>query len=606
MLRFAPRSRLLGRLRAPLDPAEVRRTERWLASARVFLAITALVTSWVAPLEGAHSRWFYWLLIVYIVHGVTVMLLLRFRRESTPAFRVLVHAFDVIWPALLSLFVAGEQGPIFLLFVFVITAAAYRWGLWETLFTALSAVLLLWLQAAVLHGGGAAALASLSQRWGLPPPGFALGALAPHRLLLSAISLLILGLLLGYLAEQQKTLRAERAMIARVLGAIRVEKGLTGAFQGIMEEVVKMYGARRILCAWQETNSYRVFLSEVQASGAEVSRLQWLEVPPEARSAYLEASPADACFVARSKGGLDLVALDSTGEVVRNVAAGYFDRMAGLQEFQSAIVLSYQVGTEWSGRIFVFDPRLSGDPVEELRFLQEFLRQIGPAVSNVYLLHRLRQRAGATERARFARELHDGAIQSLIGVELQLDVLRRQNPSDTTPVNSELGRIQGLLREEVLKLRQLMQELKSFEVDSARLPAFLAATVERFQRETGISARFLTDLTRVDLPRRVCGEVARIAQEALVNIRKHSGAHQVLVRLGARNGSVHLVVEDDGRGFPFSGHLSQADLSGSGKAPSVILERVRLIEGELAIESTPGQGARIEVRVPLARVSSHG
>ena len=71
--------------------------------------------------------------------------------------------------------------------------------------------------------------------------------------------------------------------------------------------------------------------------------------------------------------------------------------------------------------------RDDGEPEEELRFLQEFAEQVGPAVYNVYLVRRLRERAGALERGRFARELHDGAIQSLIGVEMQLDVLRRQS-----------------------------------------------------------------------------------------------------------------------------------------------------------------------------------
>ena len=70
---------------------------------------------------------------------------------------------------------------------------------------------------------------------------------------------------------------------------------------------------------------------------------------------------------------------------------------------------------------------MTGEITEELRFLQELVRQIGPAVYNVYLLRRLRLRAGALERARFARELHDGAVQSLIAVEMQVDVLRRQS-----------------------------------------------------------------------------------------------------------------------------------------------------------------------------------
>jgi len=63
-------------------------------------------------------------------------------------------------------------------------------------------------------------------------------------------------------------------------------------------------------------------------------------------------------------------------------------------------------GTEWSGRVFLFDPQMMGEPEEELRFLQEFAQQVGPAIYNVYLMRRLRERAGALERARFARELH--------------------------------------------------------------------------------------------------------------------------------------------------------------------------------------------------------
>ncbi len=98
------------------------------------------------------------------------------------------------------------------------------------------------------------------------------------------------------------------------------------------------------------------------------------------------------------------------------------------------------------------------------------------------------------ERARFARELHDGAVQSLIAMEMQVDVLRRQSGSAAPAIEQELGRIQGLLREEVLKLRELMQQMKSLDVDSDRLLSFLSDTVERFQRETGITARFVSEL----------------------------------------------------------------------------------------------------------------
>jgi signal transduction histidine kinase len=185
-------------------------------------------------------------------------------------------------------------------------------------------------------------------------------------------------------------------------------------------------------------------------------------------------------------------------------------------------------------------------------------------------------------------------------------VLRRQSASQSVPITEELGRIQGLLREEVLKLRELMQQMKSMEVDAKRLLPFLSDTVERFQRETGITARFLSEATEIDMPPRLCRELARIVQEGLVNIRKHSGATHVLVRLSRKDSQWRLTVEDDGRGFPFSGRFSHAELESVGKGPLVIKERVRLIEGELTIESNPGRGSRLEISVPQTREAAYG
>jgi two-component system, NarL family, nitrate/nitrite sensor histidine kinase NarX len=188
-------------------------------------------------------------------------------------------------------------------------------------------------------------------------------------------------------------------------------------------------------------------------------------------------------------------------------------------------------------------------------------------------------------------------VQSLIAVEMQVDVVRRQAEADK-PITAELGRIQGLLREEVLKLRELMQQMKAIDVDSQRLLGVLNDTVERFQRETGISARFVTDIDDLEMPQRVCREVLRIVQEALVNVRKHSGARHALVRLGSSQEEWHLTIEDDGKGFPFTGSFTLEQMEEMGKGPMIIKERVRLIGAALAVESSPGQGARLEITLP--------
>ena len=216
----------------------------------------------------------------------------------------------------------------------------------------------------------------------------------------------------------------------------------------------------------------------------------------------------------------------------------------------------------------------------------------------VYLLHRLRRRAGAAERARVARELHDGAVQSLIAVEMRLDVLRHQAETSPVGVSGELVRIQDLLREEVLKLRELMQRMKSIDVDDRTFLNVVTDTVERFQRETGISARFVSDIEKPEMPQKKCRELLRIVQEGLVNVRKHSGAHQVLVCLSSSPSHWNLTIEDDGKGFPFSGRLTGEQLDQLGKGPMIIRERVRLIAGNLTVDSKPGLGARLEIEVP--------
>ena len=93
-------------------------------------------------------------------------------------------------------------------------------------------------------------------------------------------------------------------------------------------------------------------------------------------------------------------------------------------------------------------------------------------------------------------------------------------------------------------------------------------------------------------------------QEALVNVRKHSKATRVIVQMLESAGNWELIIEDDGGGFPFAGKISQAEMDSSGRVPAVIRERVRLIQGELTIESKPGQGSRLEVLVPQSQLVS--
>jgi len=546
------------------------------------------------PTELGHSWAAYGLFVFYMANGILILMLLRRRQQSTAAFRLLVHCGDIVWPALISLFAQGARSPFFLFFFFVLAAAAYRWGLWETLGTAVAEAVLLWIESfIVLHvwPQGSLPLRTLT---GLH---INVTDFEPQRLFMLSIYLIVMGILLGYLAEQQKHLRAEKAVVTGMLSRVRVEAGLTGTMEQIFQELLSMYGASRGIVASQEMHSKRVFVGELNLGKASAPEFRWLESSPRDAKTYLDGFPGDICYAAVKGGQWKTLALDYSGHPVAESDLKALAHLRQVQSFESVITVSFLSGGEWRGRIFLYDPSWHGERQEKLRFLLDVIRQVGPAVYNVYLLHRLRRRALAAERARFARELHDGAVQSLIAMEMQVDVVRRQAEANR-PIGGELGRIQGLLREEVLKLRELMQQMKAIDVDSQRLLGVLKDTVERFQRETGIQARFVTDVDELDMPQRVCREVLRIVQEGLVNVRKHSGARHALVRLACSEKKWTLTMEDDGKGFAFAGRYNHDQMEEAGKGPAIIKERVRLIAGQLTVESNPGQGTRLEITVP--------
>ena len=427
---FRLRPRSPWRDRAPFSAEEIRRTERWLATARVFLASSALVAVWLDPGE-VKSTWAYALLFFYIAQGSATILLLRRRQQSTPSFRFLVHGADVVWPAVISLVTSGQNSPFFLFFVFVIAAAALRWGLWETVATAVSSVSLLWLDSLALHFGRIGVLNHWLRIHHLPMVLVDEADFEPKRLLMRSVYLVVMGFLVGYLAEQQKKLRTEKDVAARLLGLVRMDAGLGGTLSEIVARLLRMYSSPKAYVVSRESESPRISLGTMESKN-DTAELQWVDSGLSGPAIYLSESRAATCYVRKragdGKSGLEAIGLDTDGVLLRDLDTGFLLGFEQAHEFRRLIAISFSFGPELSGRLFLMDPVLSSSVEEEIHFLQDLSRQVGPAVYNLYLLRRLRQRAGALERARLSRELHDGAVQSLIGVEMQVDVLAPKLP----------------------------------------------------------------------------------------------------------------------------------------------------------------------------------
>ncbi len=214
------------------------------------------------------------------------------------------------------------------------------------------------------------------------------------------------------------------------------------------------------------------------------------------------------------------------------------------------------------------------------------------------LLRRLRSRATAIERARVARDLHDGVVQSLHAIAFRLYALHTQATITVGERNQELLDIQQLVQNEPVNIRTLIQQFKPLDSDPKRLVDALAGMIERYKYDTGIAAKFACDLSETSFSPHICREIAGIVQEGLVNVTKHSNAKNVLIRLTSHEGDWILSIDDDGRGFPFSGRFPHCELEESHRGPLIIKERVRAVGGELIIDTRPGRGARLEIKIP--------
>jgi two-component system sensor histidine kinase DegS len=201
------------------------------------------------------------------------------------------------------------------------------------------------------------------------------------------------------------------------------------------------------------------------------------------------------------------------------------------------------------------------------------------------------------ERRRLARDLHDGPAQTLaaalFGVDLAVGALDRAPAT----AREELLAARAMVRDALDDVRALMAGLRPRLLEERGLVAALnalAAMPPLWGTEVSVEAQGIEAEER--LPADVELALFRIAQEAVSNARRHGAASRVLVSLAVSGSAAELLVVDDGRGFLWaSGFL----WSGRGEGLPGMRERAELLGGTLQVESAPGAGTRIKVRLPV-------
>ena len=255
-------------------------------------------------------------------------------------------------------------------------------------------------------------------------------------------------------------------------------------------------------------------------------------------------------------------------------------------------------GDVWLGR--------HGDVVyseADRRFLGAMSELASIAIANARLFEQLRQGATVAERERIAREMHDGMAQVLGVTHLRLRALESAAAIQDLPeVHDEVTDLADLcidayrdVRESILGLRE------SSRVDRSLLES-LHAYVEKYQRQSGIPTTLETEVDDdFTLPQRYCVQLLRVVQEALTNVRKHSGASKAVVRVSDDGVLAMIVIEDDGHGFD----VSTTPYTRDGFGLHSMRERLDLLGGTLTIDSEPGRGTRVVATVPSATPVRH-
>jgi signal transduction histidine kinase len=218
--------------------------------------------------------------------------------------------------------------------------------------------------------------------------------------------------------------------------------------------------------------------------------------------------------------------------------------------------------------------------------------QSAMAIENAQLYDKSRQLAALGERQRLARELHDSVSQALYGISLGTHTAIALIKRDPEKLDDVLKYILSLAEAGLTEMRALIFELRPDSLETDGLVGALNRQAAATQARRGVTVK--TNLCdEIQMPIEVKEALYRIAQEAMQNAIKHANPTEIFLELSCSGHFVDMLVTDDGKGFDpsqaFPGHLGLRSMS----------ERATRLGGKMEIDSAPGKGTRVKVKLPI-------
>lgn len=254
-----------------------------------------------------------------------------------------------------------------------------------------------------------------------------------------------------------------------------------------------------------------------------------------------------------------------------------------LKTVDKAELLVNQVGT-------VMD-YLSGD-------LSNLNIQLEDAEKRKYLAIRV-IKAQEEERKRVAREIHDGPAQTMSNIVLKTEICEKLIDFDVNKAKKELINLKKIVRDSLKDVRRIIYDLRPMSLEDIGLVPTLKKYIDKVSTETGINIKFQErGLIKDVKDKNLVLTVFRIVQEALNNIRKHSGADTAEVRIEFTPLNIVLKISDKGMGFNIDDIKVDKDDNRGGFGLFSMKERIELLDGTMEIKSRLGKGTTINVILP--------
>jgi signal transduction histidine kinase len=401
---------------------------------------------------------------------------------------------------------------------------------------------------------------------------------------------------MSFLGSRQRRHAAEREFLAQLTGLLEVDRGMAESLRLILTELVRAFECREALLAFRDLELERIFVWRLRAG--DDSRLTPENLPVTRSDGFLLDHPdSSVCWNHLDGSGDGFGWNRKDGRRLKDLPRlpGPMSKELG---WHSVLGVTIDQGGRPVGRLMLGDGRRRF-LFQDLQWLERIVRHLAQPLQNLFLLRHIRAHAIEGERSRISREIHDGILQTLLSVDIQLDVVRRKLPADPEQASAGLSSLQQTVRSETQELRRMVTDMRPLRVQSADLVDLMRGFAERFRNESDLALDLLIDSAQLQLPDRVCRDLFQIYRESLHNVKKHAHASHVVVKMWQNESQVVLVVDDNGEGFSFAGRFTGDELDRLRLGPISIKERARSVGGVLTVESTPGHGARLTIEVPL-------